>query len=134
VRTRANLKDPNRFGEPLYAVLAQIDDTVSIERGACVLVSLLRDQDLAAVPGRSDPRSEVDVLADIPLGTGERLAGMEAHADRDGPRSQPVLNFRCGRDRSTSVVEGDEKRVTLCIDLYAAMTRHAFTNRRPVLG
>ena len=72
----ANLVDPNRLGESFDAVLAQVDDLVSFERGSCELVSLPRDENLAAVPCRGDARSEVYVLADVALRTTERLAGV----------------------------------------------------------
>src|SRR5688572_33330520 len=59
---------------------------------------------LASVAGGGDPRSPVDVRADVPVGRHERLAGVEPHAYENRPGRERVLS---GRRRRRS----EERRV-----------------------
>jgi hypothetical protein len=95
---------------------------------------LLRDKDLSAVANRRNASRAVDVDADVSLVGDERLARVEpnAHADRAGlERSLPVgSRSKCIRGPR----EGDEERISLRIDLDAAMPAEAFAQRLPMLA
>jgi hypothetical protein len=91
------------------------------------------DQDLPAVAGRADTGRAVHVDADISTRSQCRLACMKAHAhpDRDavGPRMirDIALRLHRPRDRAPGLLERDEERVALRVDLDPA---HAL-ERRP---
>jgi hypothetical protein len=95
------------------------------------LARRLRDEHLAAVPGRADASRTMDAEADIPLAADRRLAGMDAHAHqkRCSLRPRVLAEASLARNRSRHPVlrtpEGDEEGVPLCIDLVATVLGEA---------
>ena len=107
-------------------MLAEIHDVDVV--GQLVLdefAGRVRQEHLAAVPGRADARAAVDAHPDIPVATDKRLARVKAHphANRHavGPRlggERPLQLDRRG-DRVACARERDEERVALRVDLVA---------------
>ena len=85
------------------------------------------EHDLAAVRGIGDPRSPVDVDADVVVSCEDRLSEMDAdpHAEivAGWPwmRRQPSLDVGGGDDRVDGRVEDREERITFGGDLDAAV-------------
>ena len=86
------------------------------------------------MPGRGDPRAEMDVDTDVSLLGQRRAAGVEAHPDpdRSGLQCSSCID-RCIR-RAVRRSERDEERVPLGVHLDAAVRRECLAERTPVLG
>ena len=94
----------------------------------------LREQHLAAVPGRGDPRAQVDVVADVSLLGQVGRAGVKPHPYADRPRLERFLrrpncteSLRCGRKR-------DEERIALRVHLDPAVAGKRLAQKAPMLG
>lgn len=99
--------------EPVPAEVADVD--VLAKEGA----GLLRQQHLATVSARRDPRGTVHVDAYVALVGEQRLSGVEPHAHLHRSARECTLSLgRCG-DGTARRSECVEKRVALGIDLYA---------------
>ncbi len=100
----------------------------------------LGHEHLAAVPCRGDPRPAVDTESDIALTAHRRLARVDAHADTQlsvvGPRM--LGEAELARDRAGDGVlgapEGDEERVSLRVDLVAAVLGERLAEDPLVVG
>ena len=92
-----------------------------------------RDDDLAAVRGRRDPRRAVHVDADVALVADQRRARVQAHAHTDRPRHHG-LSFGRGRERARRRGERDEEGVALRVDLDAVVVGKRLAQQPAVLG
>ena len=99
----------------------------------------LRDQHLAAVADRADPRGSVDGQPHVPLAGHVRLARVQADAnpqlDAVGPgvaRERP-LNLGCRAHRVLGTGERHEERVALVVDLLSAVSREDVSQHTMVL-
>ena len=122
------LVDALRRAQILEAVHAQIAHNRVHER-----TGRLRQEHLPAVADGSDPRTLMYVETDIPLLGQPRLAGMQPHPHADRPVGQRALAVSGGGDGVRGAGEGDEERVTLCIDLDARMVRERGAESAPML-
>jgi hypothetical protein len=86
------------------------------------------------VAGCGDPRSPVNVEADVALVGSHRLAGVQAHPNTDRAPAQGALSFCRRAERVRRTGEGDEERVALRIDLDTAVAREGLPQHPPVLG
>ena len=109
------LVEPHRLSEVLQPVLAQILERRTFDQ----LLRGLGDEDLPPVPGRTDAGGAMDVHADVALVRNGRLPRVDAHPNRE---LEPALRLLGRCQRVGGPGEGDEERITLCVDLYAAMT------------
>src|SRR3954447_25506092 len=97
-----------------------------------------RDEHLAAVSRRHDPRCLVYVETDVLRRCRQWFAGVDADSNSNrvtlGPVSvrQRQLALRGGRDCGSRICERDEECVTLVIDLVAALTLEGFPQQPPV--
>ena len=87
----------------------------------------LREEDLAAVASRADPRRADDVQPEVALVADRRLAGVQAHphAHRGAVAATRGSRARAGRrprraTASRARWEGEEERVALRVDLASA--------------
>ncbi len=104
-------------------MLAQIPERRTFDQ----LLRGLGDEDLPTVPGRADAGGAMDVHADIALVRNGRLTRMDAHPNR---QLEPALRL-LGRGQSVrGAGESDEERVTLSVDLDAAVTLKASRRTR----
>ncbi|MEX1357594.1 MAG: hypothetical protein WD981_03120 [Gaiellaceae bacterium] len=93
---RSELEDPDRLGEVLQAVLAEVE-RLGVDDGS----RRRREQHLPAVPGGRDPRPEVDVAADIALVREHRLARVQAH-----PQLGPATRADCASSAAATAPAG----------------------------
>jgi hypothetical protein len=121
------LEDPDRLGEVLDPVLAEIDH-VDVDLVAC----RLRQQNLAAVSRSGDTCSEVDVETHIPLVRQLGGPSVEAHPNADRTIRQRSLGLCRRRHRLGRILERDEERVALRIDLDAAVALERVAHYAPV--
>ena len=126
-----------QVAQPEGAQVAQADPVGQARRDQ--RAGRVRDEDLAAVGHRGDPRCLVDVEADEAIADPLRLAGMEAHPDphrrpsRPGRRRQrPLARDRRG-DGGTGLPERHEERVALGPLLIAVMRRPDVAQDRSML-
>ena len=120
----SELEDRDGVIEVLQPMLTEIrQEKVRVE----MLTGRARDEHLTAVSGSHDPRSLVDVEADVLRRGHERLAGVEAHADEElaplgpGVREEGALSLaRCG-ERLACALKGDDEGVAFVVHLVAAM-------------
>ena len=128
----AELEDGDRLLEVLQAVLAEVDQRVVEEAGS--RAGRLAQQDLPAVSGRTDPGTQVDVVADVTLGSEVRRS--RVHPDTDLDRARPQrLSALVGRgDRLPGVGERVEERVALGVDLDASVAAIGLAEEPPMLG
>ena len=129
-RPAPELKQPHRCIDVLEPVLAEITHRRTVlaggERGC-------RDEDLAAVAGRHDPRAQVDVQADVAVVRQRRLAAVNAHADPYVPTVERRLCLPCGGERTRRRRERDEECVPLRVHLHAAVRGERLSKHVPVL-
>src|SRR6185437_6966606 len=87
----------------------------------------VRDEDLAAVPGRGDPGGPVDRHPDRVAALDSDVAGVEAHPDTYPGPVRPRLALERSlavdgrRDRVARALEHDEEAVALSPTLIATM-------------
>jgi len=123
--TRAQLVQPLGRGqvlEPVFAEVVQLGVDQRRRRG--------RDDHLAAVGRRRDARGPVNIVADVALSGQERRAGVDTDANRDRPARDVARRLERARRRR----EGEEERVTLRVDLRAAVSRTRLAHEAAVLG
>jgi hypothetical protein len=126
----AELEQPLGSREVLEPMLPQVADVhVAHER-----TSRRRDQHLAAVSRRRDPRRPVHVDPDVALLGHERRPRVHPDAHPDRPGGEHFLALPCGCDRARRCREGDEERVALRVDLDPVVTGERPAQRVPVLG
>ena len=94
----------------------------------------LRDEDLPAVSGGRDTSRSVHVDPDIALVGDEWLAGVQPHPHTNGTALELVTCLGRGRKRFRRRREGDEERITLGVDLDAAVTLEGVAQHAPMLG
>jgi hypothetical protein len=122
------LIEPLRSLEILQPVLTQIlqSNTVQIEilDHAC---RRGREQDLAAVPGGTNPRGAVHSDPNVSVIVKMGLGGMKAYADADSnPVSESLalqrpLRRDCRGDSVTGPLEDDEELISSRVDLHATV-------------
>jgi hypothetical protein len=102
---RGRLVEADRPVEVLEALLAEVPQE-DVEVFLLVLeerLGRLRDEDLPAVPGRSDPRRAMDGKSRVAAVVRDRLAGVQAHPDLDldivrpRVREERTLAFDCSQ-------------------------------------
>ena len=87
----------------------------------------LRDEDLPAVSGGSDPSGTVDCEAGIAAAGGDCLTRVQSHPHLDphvvGPRvsRKRELTLHCREEPVSGAGERDEEGVALCVDLVSAV-------------
>ncbi len=106
------LVDPDRLDEVLQAVLAEVG-----QLGADEFARRLREQHLAAVPGRRDARGQMDGLSDVPLVRPVWYPGVDADSNADRAGAERVHRFVGRANRARRRREGDEERISLGIHL-----------------
>jgi hypothetical protein len=126
---RAELEQPKRLQQILEPVLAEIPQVILDE-----IPGRLREQRLAAVPGRADAGGTVNIDADIALPSHGRFAGVQADTGAHRPRGQPSLRLERGRDRICRAREREEERIALSVDLDSAQSAGRLTHRLPEPG
>jgi hypothetical protein len=99
----------------------------------CGVARFFRQQHLTAVTDRRDSCSFVHVVPDVALLREVRDAGVHAYAHVDRTGQQSLLRFASAIHGSESCREGDEERVTLSVDFYAAVTGERIPQDQPVL-
>jgi hypothetical protein len=88
----------------------------------------LRDEDLTAMPGRSDPRRAMDGKSRVAAVVRDGLARVQAHPDFDLDTVRPPvgeqreLALDCCQERVAGAREGDEEGVALRVDFVAAVS------------
>ena len=122
------LVDALRCAQVLEAVHTQVAHNRVHER-----MGRLRQEHLPAVADGGDPRAPMYVEADVSLLAQPRLAGMQPHPHADRPVGQRALAVGSGGDGVRGAGEGDEERVTLCIDLDARMVGERGAESAPML-
>jgi hypothetical protein len=127
---RAQLEELNRIVEVLQPVLTEIDQLVL---RAELAVRRSGDHDLASVPGRADPRGEVDVRPHIALARQPRRAGVDADPHLDGPAFEELAALTGGRQRVVGRRKHVEERVALCVDLGSVVSRERLSQDAPML-
>ena len=88
----------------------------------------LREYDLPSVAGGCDPRSEVNVVSDVALVGHERRPRVQADAQVDPARCECLGHRLCRGDCARRGREGEEERVSLRVDLDAALGRAGLTH------
>ena len=108
-----------RAAQVLEAVVAEVArlDADEVRRR-------LRQQHLASVCRRADPRRAVDVEADVVAADERRLSGVDSHPDAERQTVEGALPFSRGGDGVVGAREGEEQRVALA-------RRHRVRVRRP---
>ena len=100
----------------------------------------LGDEDLAAVPGRADPRRADDVQADVALLADGRLAGVQAHphahVDAAGPivGGEGSLTVDGGARRRLARAGTSRRSVALRVDLVPAGGLEDLPQQPPMVG
>jgi predicted metal-binding membrane protein len=129
-RLVAKLVQVDRRAQVLQSVLAQIRELGAVEEP----LRRLGDEHLAAVACAHDPGGSMHVHADVALVGDERLARVDAHPHAHRPVRETVLGSGGRNDGIGRTGEGDEKRVTLCVHLDAAVAREGVPQHAAVLG
>ena len=121
------LKDALRSREVLEAVLAKIDELeVLIEECS----GRRREHDLAAVRGRGDAGSPVNVVPDISLLRKERRTGVDARPNPHGPATSASLNALAAPS-APGAVGNAKKNASPCVSTSTPPQRtHACLTRR----
>jgi hypothetical protein len=100
----------------------------------------LREQDLAAVPGRGDARRADHVEAEVTLLADVWLAGVHAHTHEQLPSARPLvvaqraLRVDRGGHGVARTREGEEERVALGVDLRALAGAERLAHKPPVVA
>src|SRR4029077_20929161 len=100
----------------------------------------LREQDLAAVPGRGDPLRADHVEAEVTLLADVWLAGVHAHTHEQLPSARPLvvaqraLRVDRGGHGVARTWEGEEERVALSVDLRALAGAERLAHKPPVVA
>ena len=123
------LEEPDRPLEVLQPVLAELSQLAVDERPR-----RRRDDNLATVAGRGDPRGTVQLAAGIALARQQRLARMQAHPHLDGARLQRRLARGGGGQRLDRIGIGVEEGVALRVDLGTTMRGEGASQKAAVLG
>ena len=126
----AQLEEALRRREVLETVLPEVANGLAGDEVA----RRLRQEDLPAVPGGSDPRRAVDVDPEVALLGYDRLARVEPHADADRSVAERRLAVGGGGDRVGGARERDEERVALRVHLDAAVPRKGLAQHTAVLA
>jgi hypothetical protein len=74
----------------------------------------------------------VNVHPDVALVRPQRLAGVDADANSDRPSGEAALSAGGGGDRVARTGEGDEERISLRVDLGAAVVGESLSKDDPV--
>ena len=122
------LVDALRRAEILEAVHAQVAD---VRVNECT--GRLRQEHLPAVPDGGDTRALVHVEPDVTLVRQPRLARVQPHAHANRPAGKCALAVRSGGDGVRRAGEGDEKRITLRVDLDALVVGKRRAESPPML-
>jgi hypothetical protein len=123
----AKLVNPLWRAQVLEPVLTEVAELLPLdERGRCS-----RDQHLPPMARRREPRGAVNIRSDIALLRQQRRAGVEAH-----PYRQRDLLLRLTRrsECTGGGREGDEKRISLRINLNAALPLERLPQDSPMFG
>src|SRR5207253_4139185 len=115
----AELVETERGRQILEPVLAEIAEwkRSGLQQGR----GRRREQDLASVSRRRDPRRPVDVEADVVVVRNERLARVQAHANTDRCRRKARLRLSSTGDGVARRREDAEERISLRVDLDTAV-------------
>ena len=124
------LVDALRRGEVLQAVLAEVDQVGAFALG----YRRGRDEHLAAVTGGSDSRRPMNVHAHVALVGQKRRARVDPDPDPDRAGGERLRRLVCGGNRAGRRPEGDEKCVSLGVDLDTAVGGEGLTQEAAVLG
>lgn len=104
------------------------------------LARRIRDENLSAVSHRPDAGRPMDAEADIALAGGPRLSRVQAHSHAHpqvlgpGVAFERALRIDRARDGIAGTGEGDEERVSLHVDLPAAMCLEAVAEDALMVG
>ena len=74
----------------------------------------------------------MNVHPDVALPRPHRLAGVDADANPDRPSGESALRARGGGDRVARAGERDEERISLSVDLGAAVVGESLSKDDPV--
>jgi hypothetical protein len=88
----------------------------------------LRQDDLAAVRSRGDPRRAVHVETDVALRGHQRLTRVNAHANENRAVAQFVANLVRGGHGIGRAHEGRKEGVTLCVHLDSCVSRESLAD------
>ena len=125
----SELVDGDRFDDVLEAVLAEVCELEPFDQVA----RRCAQHDLPAVPRRGDARGEVHLLADVALVAEPRLARVQADPYLDRARGERARHLGSGGERARCRREGEEKGVSLCVDLDTAMRRAGLADHTTML-
>ena len=127
----AQLVQRHRLGDVLEPMLAELLQRHGrLDEGP----RRLRHDDLPAIRRRSDPRRNVDDLADIALVGHQRDAGVESDSDKDRAAAEGLGQFVRGGECVGGRREGHEERVALGVDFGAAVCAARRPDDPAVLG
>ena len=124
----AELEDRHRLGEVLQPMLAEVGHAAVQQRPRC-----RRQQHLPTVPRGRDPRTEMDVLADVTFPRQKRLAGVQPHSDPDQTGLERQIRRRHSSDCRPRIGEHVEERITLRVHLDAVLGGENRTKHPPML-
>ena len=123
------LVDPDRFGQILEAVLAQVAHTDPFgEVPSHESPGRVGHEHLAAVPRPGDTSGAMDIQPDIVVSAQTPLAAVQAHADSDGRAlrpsgvGQPALRLHRSGDGSERRRKDGEESVSLGVDLRSGVS------------
>ena len=123
------LEERDRLVEVLQAVLAELGQLAVDERPR-----RRRHDDLAAVARGGDAGGPVELPPGVALAGQPQLAGVQAHPHLDRRRRERLLTLRRSGQRLDRIGEGEQERVSLRIDLDAAVRGEGGAQKPAVLG
>ena len=130
------LEEPFRRRQPGQRVAAEI---LHLEPAGDQLTRGLREQDLAAVSGRTDPGRPVDVDTEIAAAFYARLTRVQPHPDAQRDPLRPAMlsqQLLCRNRRRHSILrplKDREELISAALDLVATRLRHRLAQQTPVL-
>ncbi len=110
-------------------MLAKVEELLVEERRRGV-----REDDLAAVRSRGDPRSEVDVVSDVALRGDQRCPRVQPDPNLDRSLGEGVGEAGRSRERFRCRREGEEEGVPLGIDFDPSLRRTRLAYDSAMLG
>ena len=127
---RAELEQLRRGVEVLEPVASEILQRLVLDERS----GRGREDHLAAVRERGDPRAAMDVDPDVALGGHGRRAGVQAHPHGDRARRERLLAATAAATAPVGGRKGDEERVALGVDLDATLGGERIAKDAAVLG